>query len=176
MRRSPPDGYVRIGRLGRSFKVAGAIRLWLDVPDVGEHLDAFDRLFVTGLGETRVRAHETVSGALVVNLEGVRDRTVARSLVNAEVWAETSGLDPEIIDLLEQPDDEATLIGLTVSLAGARLGEVIDASLEGPNQYVEALLDDGSTVLLPLAAPYVTLSPDGVDLVEPPPGLLGDEG
>lgn len=173
MRRSPPDGYVHIGRLGKSFKVAGGVRLWLDAEAVVDRLEDFDRLYVAGLGETRIRAHETVSGALIIHLEGVRDRTVARSLVNAEVWADTTGLEQATIDLLDEPEDEELIVGLAVSLTGKRVGEVIEAHLEGANQYVEVLLDDGSHVLLPLAAPYVVLSASGVDLVDPPADLLG---
>ncbi|HZJ10421.1 MAG TPA: hypothetical protein VFD39_12045 [Trueperaceae bacterium] len=175
MRRSPPDGYVRIGRLGKSFKVAGGVRLWLESEGAGASLDAFGRLFVSGLGETRIRAHEIVSGSAVVYLEGVRDRTVARSLVNAEVWADTTEMDEHTLELLEEPADEELLIGLDVTLDGQRVGEVVEAVLGGANQYVEIALDDGPKVLLPLAAPYVSVGPAGIDLVDPPRGLLGPD-
>lgn len=173
MRRSPPDGFVLIGRLGRSFKVAGGVRLRLDSPALEADLDALGRLFVSGLGETRIRASETVSGSLVVYLEGVRDRTVARSLVNAEVWADASTLAERTLELLEEPADEELLIGLDVTVDGRRVGEVVEAVLGGANQYVEIRLEDDSTALLPLAAPYVSIGPAGIDLVDPPPGLLG---
>lgn len=175
MRRTPPDGYVRIGRLGKSFKVAGGVRLWLDSEAAEDRLDDLGMLFVVGLGESRIRSHETVSGSLVVYLEGVRDRTVARSLVNAEVWAEKAGISAETIAALEEPPDDELLIGLAVTLDGVRVGEIVDAELSGANQFVAVGLDDGTQVLLPLAAPYVSLGPDGVDLVDPPPGLLGTE-
>lgn len=172
MLNTPPPGYVRIGRLGKSFKVAGGVRLWLDAEGLGDRLDELGRLYVLGLGDTRIRAHETVSGSLVVYFEGVRDRTVARSLVNAEVWAETADLDDALIAAIDEPTEDELLIGLPVTLDGVRVGEVRDAELTGANQFVEAALDDGATVLLPLAAPYVSLGPQGVDLVDPPPGLL----
>jgi len=172
MRSAPPSGYIRIGRLGKSFKLAGGVRLWLESADAAGRLDELGRLFVAGFGDTRLRDHEVVSGSLVVYLEGVRDRTAARSLVNAEVWAETSGLTSDTLELLEEPAEDVLLVGLDVRLAGARVGQITGAELAGTNQFVEAALDEGGTVLLPLAAPYVSLGPDGLDLVDPPPGLL----
>lgn len=172
MRRSPPEDYVRIGRLGRSFKVAGGVRLWLDAAGTSDSVEQFGRLYVVGLGETRIRDHEVVSGSLVVYLEGVRDRTVARSLVNAEVWADATELDQATLDALAEPEDEDLLIGLPVRTAGQRIGEVVEANLGEANQYVEVRLDEGAKVLIPLAAPYVTLAADGIELSDPPAGLL----
>ena len=86
--------------------------------------------------------------------------------------AETADLDDALIAAIDEPTEDELLIGLPVTLDGVRVGEVTDAELTGANQFVEAALDDGATVLLPLAAPYVSLGPQGVDLVDPPPGLL----
>jgi len=172
VKRTPPDGYVPIGRLGRSFKVAGGVRLWLDSPAAEQSLDSFERLFVTGLGDTRLRSHESVSGSLVVYLEGVRDRTVARSLVNAEVWADASGLPADTLQALEEPADEDLLIGAAVYLDGRAIGTVVEANLSGENDFVEVQLEDERLVLVPLVAPYVSLDADGIHLSDPPPGLL----
>ena len=191
MTRLPPAGYVRIGRLGRSFQLSGGVRLRLDnlenlqahnasTDEAGSRssedsvLDSLGRLFVPGLGETRLRDYEFVSGSTVVYLEGVRDRTVARSLVNAEVWAAQADVPVELVEELTAPSPEEALVGLDVTVDGAVVGKVSAAHLGGANDYVEALLDSGATVLVPLAAPYVTLSEAGVALVDAPPGLLGD--
>lgn len=189
MTRRPPADYVCIGRLGRSFKLSGGVRLRLDnadqfvAPDSplddndAQHskdlvLASLGRLFVPGLGETRLRGHEFVSGSTVVYLEGVRDRTVARSLVNAEVWAARADVPAELVEELTAPSPAETLIGAAVTVDGVRVGTVSAAHLGGSNDYVEALLDSGVTVLLPLTAPYVTVNEAGVALVDAPPGLL----
>lgn len=174
MRRTPPDGYVSIGRLGRSFKVAGGVRLWLDSPAAAELIDEFGRLFVSGLGETRIRSHETVSGSLVVYLEGVRDRTAARALVNAEVWTDGGQLTDEARELLAEPAVEELLIGAPVMLGSEAIGSVTQAVLGSSNDFVEVRLGSGRTVLLPLVAPYVELTEEGVVLSDPPAGLLDD--
>ena len=181
MTRRPPAGYVKLGRLGRSFKLSGGVRLHLDnaylldesEQDMGtDALDALGRLFVAGLGETRLRDHEYVSGSVVIYLEGVRDRTVARSLVNAEVWAETSDLPPGLEAELTAPSPEDELVGLAVTLNGVKIGTVGAATLGTVNDYVEAHLDAGGTALLPLTAPYVLVTEDGVKLTDPPDGLF----
>jgi len=190
MTRRPPAGYVKIGRLGRSFKLAGGVRLHLDnaylldsyrdeyptqvtddTPD-RDALEALGRLYVTGLGDTRLRAHEIVSGSLIAYLEGVRDRTVARSLVNAEVWAELTDLPDELLADLTAPSPEEELVGLAVTVDGIRVGRVSAAHVGSANEYVEVDLDAGGAVLLPLVAPYVTVTSASVALIDPPPGLF----
>lgn len=189
MTRLPPVGYVRIGRLGKSFQLSGGVRLRLDNVEQLQSqypaaeasrsrttedmlLDSLGRLFVPGLGETRLRDYEFVSGATVVYLEGVRDRTVARSLVNAEVWAAQADVPAALVEELTAPSPEEALVGLDVTVDGARVGKVSAAHLGGANDYIEAVLDSGATALIPLTAPYVTLSEAGVALVDAPPGLL----
>ena len=191
MTRRPPAGYVRIGRLGRSFKLAGGMRLHLDNTGAyddhqedlnsngsqaaeGSVLDSLGRLFVPGLGDTRVRDNEIVSGATVIYLEGVRDRTAARALVNAEVWADVSDAPADVIDNLTSPSDEESLVGVPVSVDGVPIGSVAIAHLGGSNDYVEVDLTAGGTVLLPLTAPYVTVGESSIELRDPPPGLLSD--
>ena len=189
MTRLPPVGYVRIGRLGKSFQLSGGVRLRLDNVEQLQSqypaaeasrsrttedmlLDSLGRLFVPGLGETRLRDYEFVSGATVVYLEGVRDRTVARSLVNAEVWAAQADVPAALVEELTAPSPEEALVGLDVTVDGARVGKISAAHLGGANDYIEAVLDSGATALIPLTAPYVTLNEAGVALVDAPPGLL----
>lgn len=204
MTRRPPAGYLRIGRLGRSFKLSGGVRLHLDNADLlhgssddelasdAERsttealypnatyltgralLDALGRLYVPGLGDTKLRDHEVVSGSTVVYLEGVRDRTAARNLVNAEVWADSDDVPAAVIAELTAPTAEEELVGLEVRVDGDPIGRISTAHLGGANEYVEVELDAGGAVLLPLAAPYVTVSESAIELTDPPPGLLSD--
>src|SRR5690606_12460066 len=110
----------------------------------------------------------------VVYLEGVRERTVARSLVHAEVWAAQAYVPADLVEELTAPTTQEAQDGLAVTVDGAPVGKVSAAHLGGANDYIEALLDSGATVLVPLTAPYVTLSEAGVALVDAPPGLLDD--
>lgn len=185
----PPEGYLRLGRLGRTFQLEGALRLALDaaVSYEGEDgaepvgvrvLQGAGQLFVTGLGHARVRELFPSGGSLMLKLEGVRDRTAAQRLVNATVWVDpaalAAGLAEELAAEIAAGDEEERLVGLPVLVDGARVGEVSGAQLDGPNPLVEVALDEGAArALLPLEAPYVALTEAGVELTDPPAGLLG---
>lgn len=173
---TPPAGYVRVGRLGRSFKLDGGVRLLVEAELDGDELEALlgsaPRLFVTGLGTTRLRRAEERSGSLVVHLEGVRDRETARSLVNAGVWADPTDLPGDLAERVAEPPPGEALEGLPVLVDGARIGEVADAYLNDANPYVEVALERGGSALVPLVAPYVSLTDEALELTDPPPGLL----
>lgn len=173
---SPPAGYVRVGRLGRSFKLDGGVRLLVEAELSEDELEALlgssPRLFVTGLGQTRLRRAEERSGALVVHLEGVRDREAARALVNAGVWVDPEGLPEDLAERVSEPTLDEALDGLPVLVDGARAGEVTATHLNQANPYVEVALDGGRTALVPLVAPYVELTEEALELRDPPPGLL----
>ncbi|HLV12422.1 MAG TPA: hypothetical protein VKY42_08255 [Trueperaceae bacterium] len=173
---APPPDYVRVGRLGRSFKLDGGVRLLLegelDPDDLAALLAARPRLFVAGLGATRLRRAEERSGALVVHLEGVRDRETARALVNAGVWADPEDLPEGFAERVAAGDAADALLGLPVTVDGARVGEVVDAYLNAANPYVTVALTGGTDALVPLVAPYVTLTEEALELTDPPPGLL----
>lgn len=185
---APPD-YVKIGRLGRTFQLEGALRVQLDEAvsysgedgqePVGERaVQAAGQLFVTGLGEARVRQLYYSGGSLLVKLEGVRDRTAAQALVNANLWLDPSRLSPdlaqELLDEVAAGSNEERLIGEPVLLDGRQIGTVSAAMLDSPNPVLEVTLEDGGTKsLIPLQAPYVQLTDEGVELTDPPAGLLG---
>jgi ribosomal 30S subunit maturation factor RimM len=185
----PPPHYLPLGDLGRTFQLEGALRWHLPTGaiEVGapaatslaaQAVAAAGRLFVTGLGDVRVRdlRFPTAGGALLL-LEGVRDRTTAQRVVNAEVWLNPSLLPPELADelaaALAAPSEEEALIGLEVRVDGAPIGTVQAAELSGPNDYVVVALHAGGTCLVPLAAPYVALGAQpAIELTDPPAGLL----
>ncbi len=184
-----PSGHLPVGDLGRTFQLEGALR-W-HVPAALEAkgvpgsqslaarvVAAAGSLFVTGLGEARVRGlRYQKSGAPLLLLEGVRDRTTAQRLVNAEVWLNPDLLPPELAaeveEALAEPNEEEALIGLEVRLADVRIGTVKDADLSGPNAVVVVALESGGTCMVPLAAPYVDVTQEpAIVLTDPPPGLL----
>ncbi len=173
---SPPAGYVRVGRLGRSFKLDGGVRLIVEAGLGGDELGALlssdPPLFVTGLGATRLRRAEERSGDVVVHLEGVRDRETARSLVNSGVWADASCLPGDLAERVAEPTLGEALEGLPVLVDGARVGAVAAAHVDHANPYVEVALGRGGSALVPLVAPYVAVTPEAVELTDPPPGLL----
>jgi len=184
----PPPGHLPLGTLGRTFQLEGALR-WRApaglAADDGSPDDLLARavaaaksLYVTGLGTVRVRAvrFNRAAGTLLL-LEGVRDRTAAQRLVNAAVWLDPGSLPPRLADelasALAAPSAEEALVGLPVHVGDERVGTVESAELGGPNAVAVVALAAGGRCLLPLAAPYVTVTPAPTIVVtDPPPGLL----
>ncbi|MBX3140864.1 MAG: hypothetical protein KF875_08950 [Trueperaceae bacterium] len=192
--KGPPNGYAYCGQLGRTFQLDGALR-WHVAAALAEAagapaggtkrpplalraVGAAGVVFVTGLGEVRVRAARLASpgGPPLLMLEGVRDRTAAQRLVNAEVWLDPARLSGDLAAELElalaTPDEEGALVGLPVLLEGLVVGEVSGADLSGPNAVARVALAAGGGALIPLAAPYVRVTEEAVVLTDPPAGLL----
>lgn len=186
----PPDSHIRLGRLGRTFQLEGALRVLLDdavaygyedgTPPVGVRaMQAAGSLFVTGLGSARVRRLYESGGSLLVLLEGVRDRSAAQTLVNATLWVDPGRLPPDLAEELvaevEAGSSEERLVGLPVQLNGQQVGEVTAATLDTANPVLEVTLTaafGGGRSLVPLQAPYVRLTEAALELTDPPEGLI----
>ncbi len=186
----PPGTYLRLGRLGRTFQLEGALRLLLDeavsyayddgAEPVGVRaIHASGSLFVSGLGNVRVRRLYESGGSLLLQLEGVRDRNAAQTLVNATLWVDPARLPGELAEELtaevEAGSTEERLIGLPVTLNGVQVGEVSAALLDSANPVLEVTLptaDGPRRSLVPLQAPYVDLTESALELTDPPEGLV----
>jgi ribosomal 30S subunit maturation factor RimM len=168
----PPDGFILLGRLGKTFGLKGALHFRPLGPAEAEAILDLSEVFVAGLGMTAVREARPHGAGIVVTLPSARNPESARKLVNSDVYAHAESL----------PSDEGAthyvdaLRGLPVLLAGRPLGTV--ANVFGPVGAellaVERL--DGHELLLPLQAPYVQVSHDSVLVVDPPGGLIDEDG
>lgn len=164
-------GRLLLGRLGKTFQLVGALRFRPESDAALAALEELDAVFVSGVGRLRVRGLEHTRSGTLVYLEGVRDRTAAQTLVNAEVHADADQLPDELAAALRAGDEASRLEGMRVSLGSEVIG-VVKAAHFGPNDYVEIDLASGGIALIPLNAPYVESSGDGIRLVDPPAGLL----
>ena len=134
-------------------------------------------MFVSSLGNVRVRQLYENGGALLLTLGGVRDRNAAQRLVNSSVWVNPAALPDELAEELVQESEAGSaqerLEGLPVYLNGTEVGHVSRAMLDSPNPVVEVTAaGSGTTSLVPLVAPYVAVAEDSVRLTDPPDGLL----
>lgn len=165
-----PEGYVLLGRLGKTFQLEGGLR-FRAVGDAEEAaLEALTSVFVAGLGERALKGLRVVSGQTVLYLAGVTSVETAKGLVNREVFAPREAL-PEPDEGEFYLDD---LIGLPVSVDGASFGVVADV-FEAGAQDVLVVEHDGQEFLVPLQAPYVEVEDERVAVTDPPEGLL-DQG
>lgn len=175
----PPDGWVRLARLGRTFQVRGALRAEPNGPSAVAALRrlaaANGPVWLDGLGPSRLREARLVGSGLVLAFQGTYDPERARALTHAHVWADPAALpepDPERDDA--DAVDVARLEGAAVTLDGAPYGRVAYVVL-GAQDLLAIQGPDGEK-LVPWAAPYVAWDGATVDLVDPPAGLLDDRG
>lgn len=176
---APPSHYHYLGKLGRTYQLAGGLRFYPAGELEADALLELDRVFVAGLGPTRIRDVRVHGGDLLVYLGRVNSREQAQRWVNAGVYADPAAL-PEPADAGFYVDD---LVGLPVARlgtagtaapgneAGEHLGEVSDLISTAGN---DLLVVDGprGRILLPLQAPYVEVDETGVRVIDPPEGLL----
>ncbi len=170
-----PSDRVLLGRLGKTFKLEGALRFRPVGAAAIDILAALETVSVSGMGRLRIRDLDVSSEAgILLYLEGVRDRTTAQTLVNAEVHADAADIPAELLAELRTAEPQDRLVGLPVRVDGRDVGTVKSAHF-GPNDYVEIELRTGDLVLAPLNAPYVSLGEGALDFSEPPPGLFDDQ-
>ncbi|MBX3145102.1 MAG: hypothetical protein KF813_15185 [Trueperaceae bacterium] len=165
---------VLLGRLGKTFKLDGALRFRPVGTVAVDVLEALDTVSVSSMGRLRVRELDVSDAGVLLYLEGVRDRTTAQTLVNAEVHADAADIPAELLAELRTAEPQDRLVGLPVRVDGQGVGTVKSAHF-GPNDYVEIELRTGDLVLAPLNAPYVSLGEGALDFSDPPPGLFDDQ-
>lgn len=175
---TPPADWHYLGKLGRAFQLTGGLRFYPAGELEADAVTRLGRVFVTGLGEARVREVRPHGGDLVVWLSRARTREQAQALANAEVYA-----DP--VDLPEAPEDafylddllgvSAVLMNDSGSSPAVDLGEVVDV-LATAGQDLLVVAGPRGQVLLPLQAPYVEFDGVRVLVIDPPEGLLDASG
>jgi len=163
----PPSGHRPVARIGRSHGLDGAMRVH-PLGDAGaETLLAAASVWIDGLGEARVVSFGSHGREFLLRVDRVRRVETAKQLVHATVWAPPLASAPDRTDDADLTD----LIGLPVRVDGRTIGEVV--GVEGPAlQPLLRMRGPSGETFLPAAAPYVRTGQDGVDVVDPPPGLL----
>lgn len=164
----PPEGYVYLGRLGKTFGLEGVLFFRSIGVAESEALFELDAVFVTGLGRTPIREVKAHGGDLLISFDGVRRLERAKSLVNAEVYAERDALPPpseggQYVDALR---------GLPVLVDGRPFGTVTDLIGVAGAELLAVERPEGGRTLLPLRAPYVQIAHQEVLVDDPPPGLI----
>jgi 16S rRNA processing protein RimM len=168
---------VVVGRVGRAHGIRGevAVEVRTDEPERRLGPGAVLLTDPEPVGPLTVESGNVHSGRLLLAFAGVHDRTAAEALRGTMLLAE---VDP---DELPADDDEwydHQLVGLSAVLpSGEPLGSVAEV-LHLPGHELLVVTREGGPELL---VPFVTGIVPTVDLaggrvvVDPPPGLLGDE-
>ncbi len=167
MEHEVPDGYIRLGRLGKTFGLEGGLRFRAEGEAEAQALRSLTAVFIAGLGERPIERLRMLSGQPVLYLAGVGSVDTAKGLVNQEVFAPESALpEPE-----EGQFYLDALIGLAVFVDGEPFGEVVDI-IEAGAQDLLVVEHDEREHLVPLQADYVAVKGDEVRISHPPEGLF----
>ncbi|HYN74888.1 MAG TPA: ribosome maturation factor RimM [Candidatus Limnocylindria bacterium] len=165
---------VVVGRIGRAHGIHGLV-------SVDVRTDEPDRRFTAGavlltdpdsVGPLTVVEARMHSGRLLLQLDGIEDRTAAESLRGTELLVD---VDPD--ELPTEPEEwyDHQLVGLrAVDAAGTTYGSVTEV-VHLPMQDLLAVTDDsGGEVLVPFVAAIVTWVDlaGGRVVLDPPGGLF----
>ena len=164
----PPDGYVQLGTLGKTFQLKGGLRFYPLGEAEAEAFTVLKHVFVEGVGETDLRNVKVLGKGLVVYLTAGLTLEQARGLVNRAVYAASGALpepDPDAIYIDELVDQPVYLNGESYG----RVAEVLDADMQ---DILKIHFAGRGEVMVPLQAPYVEVTDDGVYLENVPEGLL----
>lgn len=167
MSKALPDNYVQLGTLGKTYQLEGGLRFYPLGDAEASAIFAVGRVLLSELGESDVRKVKQVGNYAILYFTRALSVEAARRLVNQDVYADAR--------LLPEPaEDEiyiADLLGQPVFLDGEAFGEVEEVQ-EASMQDLLIIRVAGRTVMVPLQAPYVAVTDDGVYLEDVPEGLL----
>lgn len=167
-----PEDYVLLGRLGRVFGLAGAVRFRQAGSAEAAAVLELEQVLVEGHGPAAIREAKVHGDAILLRLGGIRSREAAQRLVNANVYARAEDL-PTPDEGLHYHDE---LVGAQVTLEGVPFGTVRELrGVEGA-EFLAVAREDGREVLIPLRAPYVQSTGQGIVITDPPPGLIEEDG
>lgn len=168
---TPPDGWWRLGRLGRPFQTRGALRLQAAGPHAETAATALanagEAVWLSGVGLTRLQGVRRAGGTLALSFQGVYTPERARALVHAELWASPASYPTEA-----SQDPSERFPGAPVFIDGAPYGRV-ERVIRGP-QLLLVVTPHGAIGerLLPWGAPYLHWDGAALQLLDPPLGLL----
>lgn len=156
---------LQLGRLGRTIGLDGGLLFHAAGPAEADLLEPGLTVMAEGHGEQRIRDWRRHNRGIVVFFEGIRRVETARALTNAVLSVSSSSL-PADVGVSDLRDG---LIGLKVLLDGTEIGTVRDVA--GLTGFEYVTLEPGGQ-LIPLNAPYVTVSSTQLELTDPPEGLV----
>lgn len=156
---------LQLGRLGRTIGLDGGLLFHAAGAAEAELLEPGLTVYADGSQKLVIRERRRHNRGLVLHFEGIRRLEPARELTNADLSVPLSSLPAEF----SSSDFASGLLELPVLLGGREVGRVTDVQGASGHEYL--VLEPGGQ-LVPLHAPYVTVTGSGIVLTDPPDGLL----
>ena len=160
---NPPKNYVRLGKLGKTFQLAGGLRFYGIGSAEEDAIFELDEVFIEDFGKTNIREARDVGKNIILYFSRAFNVETAKTLVNKSVWADSKFL----ADNLSYIDQ---ITKLNVYLDNENIGKVKEI-IDSKNPII-VVTTNASEILIPLDAPYVELKSNGVFLNNLPEGLI----
>jgi 16S rRNA processing protein RimM len=159
---------ILVGTIGAAHGLKGEVKVNSFTEDPAA-IASYGPLHIEGRAqELRIQRLRHANAALIVQFEGIDDRTVAQSLKGARLYVARAQLPPLAPDVYYHSD----LVGLAVVAGEERLGQVRQIVNFGGGDLLE-VDREGSSVLVPFAGAKVDLTARSI-AVELPDGFLED--
>ena len=163
----------RLGVLGRSFGLAGGVRLATDslaLPQVATPCTVWIGYSESFVEPRRLVRCEEHSGSLICYFDGVTSRDAAEELADRALWIEPEAL------RFDNPFADARLVGYAVrDEEGRDLGSIVDI-LGSRAQYVWSIRNGEKEWMMPAVDEFVReiRSDDRLAIVRPIPGMYDE--
>ena len=160
---------ILVGTIGAAHGLKGEVKVKSFTEDPAA-IASYGPLHVEGRQqELRIKRLRHASAVLIVQFEGVEDRTAAESLKGARLYVARAQLPPLASGVYYHSD----LVGLAVMAGEERLGRVTQIVNFGGGDLLE-VEREGTSLLVPFAGARVDL-PGRSIAVELPEGFLEDQ-
>ena len=160
---TPPSGYVRLGKLGKTFQLSGGIRFYGLAEAEQNLIFDLDEVFVETHGNCKIREVREVGANTIVYLAIAKTVEEAKTLTNKAIFVskERLGNTESFVDVIES---------FEVFLDGKPFGKVKELIRAN----VDILLVDSpeGEFMFPGNAPYVEITDKDIQLRDLPLGLL----
>ncbi len=160
---NPPKDYIYLGKLGKTFQLAGGLRFYPLAEAEAEAIFELDEVFIENTGKSNIREIKELGKNIIVYLSCAFDIDSAKKLVNRGVYAPAELFDNELsfVDSLKK---------LKVFLDAQEFGKVKEI-IDSKNVLLVIEHSNGQ-VLIPMDAPFVEIKESGIYLLDLPEGLI----
>ena len=160
---NPPANFVRLGKLGKTFKLSGGIRFYGLAENENDLIFGLQEVFIEDHGQTKILEVAEKGSNIIVYFEIAKNVEDAKKLTNKAVFVAKE-------ELADNPNYVAVIESLPVFLDDEAFGKVKELIIG--KQDILRIEGPRGEVLIPANAPYVHISENAIRLKDLPSGLL----
>ncbi len=161
-----PEGYVYIGKFGRTFGLKGGLRFYAVGETEANIIADVEDVYVTSLGTRKLKFVNEKGPHLLVFIAGIKHVDYAKPVTNQRLYVKEEHL-PNV----ENSFYVDKLLGSAVFLNNESFGEVKEVMDAGAQELL-VIETEEKDYMVPIAATYVSFKDDGIYIDNPPEGLF----